>query len=199
MPEDIRPAAGSAPEEVTALLEAARGGDAAAQERLFGAVYSELKRIARRHLRGRRPGDSLQTTGLVHEAYLRLARPVADADFKDRVHFFAVASRAMRQILIDHVRARQAKKRAAIAVPLDEADGAAEPEASWELLELDRALVKLEQLDPRLGRMVELRFFGGMSVDEVGAALEVSETTVKRDWRAARAFLYAELGGQAGA
>jgi RNA polymerase sigma factor (TIGR02999 family) len=182
--------------EITALLAAARGGDPAAGDELFRAVYHHLKRLARRQLAGQRDGATLSTTALVHEAYLRLARPGALAQH-DRVHFFAVAARAMRQIVIDAARRRTAEKRGggALAVELDEGRvaGVERPE---ELVALDAALDKLERLDERLARVVEWRFFGGLSLEEIGAALERTERTIKRDWRKARAFLYRELEAQ---
>lgn len=183
------------PDEVSALLDALRAGDPQAHDRLFGLVYDELKRIARRRLACFRPGETLNTTALVHEGYMRLARPGAGERLESHVHLLAVASRAMRQILIDHARARQAAKRGGeavvLATPPDELAGPAD--RSQELLALDEALIRLERLAPRLGRVVELHFFGGMTFEEVGEALAVSNRTVKRDWRKARAFLYAEL------
>ncbi len=195
----MSPASPPPPEEVTALLAAARDGDRAARDRLFALVYDELKRIARRQLAGTGLDGTLATTALVHEAYLRLAGPAAGPGFKDRVHFFAVAARAMRQILIDHVRSRQAAKRGggAVLVELDTGWMGEQPSTdAAELLALDEALTRLERLSPRLGQVVELRFFGGLTFPEIGEAMALSDRTVERDWRKARAFLYAELGGQ---
>jgi RNA polymerase sigma factor (TIGR02999 family) len=183
----------SAPDEVGRLLAAVRAGDRAAEARLLELVYADLKRIAHRHLRGRGRGETLQTTALVHEAYVRLARP-ALSDFNDRIHFLAVSSRAMRQILIDRARARATVKRGSGLAPLDlESHDPAAPERGEDLLALDGALSELEQLEPRLGRVVEMRFFGGMTAEETGEVLGVSDRTVKSDWRKARAFLEARL------
>jgi RNA polymerase sigma factor (TIGR02999 family) len=183
--------------EITRLLADVREGDRSAHERLFEIVYHELKRIARRQLRGSRPDQTLQPTDLVHEAYLRLARPEPDRAQIDRAHFFAVAASAMRHIVIDHVRARSAVKRGegrpGIAIDSVQVSSPLKPEA--ELLALDAGLAELETLDPRLGRVVELRFFGGMTAEEIGEALEVSSRTVRRDWRRARAFLQGRLTG----
>ncbi len=179
--------------EVTGLLRAVRHGDREAWDRLLELVLVDLRRIAHLHLRRRGHRETLQTTALVNEAYFRLARP-AVADFNDRVHFLAVASRAMRQVLIDRARARGTAKRGAdpAFVDLDRHDPAA-PERGSELLALDEVLGELERLDPRLGKVVEMRFFGGMTFEEVGGALGLSDRTVKSDWRKARAFLEARL------
>ena len=182
--------------ELTELLGRARDGDKSAADQLFAAVYEDLRRIAARNLRG--AGDGMRTTSLVHEAYEKLARPEA-LDLNDRRHFFAVAARAMRQIVIDHARERGAGKRGGelIRVTFDgAADEAAAPDAVHELVALDAALHRLEALDPRLARLVELRFFGGMNLDEAGATIGLSPTTLKRDWRRARAFLHGALDGQ---
>ena len=179
--------------ELTELLVLAREGDKGASDRLFAAVYEDLRRIAARNLRG--GGDGMRTTSLVHEAYEKLARPEA-LGMNDRRHFFAVAARAMRQIVIDHARERGAGKRggAFVRVTFDGAAEEAEAAGSLdELVALDAALAKLEALDPRLARLVELRFFGGMNLDEAGAAIGLSPTTLKRDWRRARAFLHGAL------
>jgi RNA polymerase sigma factor (TIGR02999 family) len=183
--------------EITALLDAARNGDTAAGEQLFRAVYRDLKRIAHRQLAGQPPNATLSTTALVHEAYLRLARPGA-LDQNDRVHFFAVAARAMRQIVIDAARRRSTEKRGggALAVELDEGRVAGAGDRPDELLALDVALEKLERLDERLARVVEWRFFGGLTLAEIGDALDLTERTVKRDFRKARAFLFRELAQQ---
>ena len=180
----------SAGGEITALLARYRDGDRAAFDRLLPMVYAELRDRAHRQLAARRPGDTLVTTALVHEAWLKLAGSAAQS-WNDRVHFFAVASRAMRQILVDTARRKTAGKRGggARALSLDPADLAA-PGRAEELVALDEALTQLAALDDRLARTVELRFFGGLSVEETAEALGVSPRTVKRDWRAARAFLY---------
>lgn len=180
--------------ELTELIARARDGDKSASDRLFAAVYGDLRRIAARNLRGER--DGMRTTSLVHEAYEKLARPEA-LDLNDRRHFFAVAARAMRQIVIDHARERAAGKRGGAFVQVT-FDGAAEEAALSggidELVAIDDALARLEVLEPRLARLVELRFFGGMNLEEAGAAIGLSPTTLKRDWRRARAFLHGALG-----
>lgn len=179
--------------ELTQLIQAARGGDRGASERLFTAVYGDLRRIAAGQLRDQ--PAAMATTSLVHEAYFRLARPDS-LELSDRQHFYAVAARAMRQILIDHARARLAQKRGSGIEPgeLDDAAQVADSkESSPDVLALDAALQQLEAMDARLASLVELRFFGGMTLDEAADAAGVSRTTVKRDWRRARAFLHAAL------
>ena len=182
--------------EITELLSAARDGDRVAADRLFALVYRELHRIA--HLQLGSGGESLRTTDLVHETYLKMAQGQA-AMPRDRGHFFAVAARAMRQILVDHARRRQAQKRGAglRADLLDDERMGADTRLE-EILAVDAALGRLEALDPRLARLVELRFYAGLSVEETATTLAVSDRTVKRDWRKARAFLYRELA-EAGA
>jgi RNA polymerase sigma factor (TIGR02999 family) len=186
----------SEPHEVTVLLEAVRAGDASAESRLLALIYPDLKRIAHRHLRGRGRGETLQTTALVHEAYLRLAG-TSLARLRDRVHFLAVASRAMRHILVDRARSRVTDKRggnaAKSALDLGQAAAPARGEA---LLALDGALAELERLEPRLGRVVEMRFFGGMTAEETGTVLGLSDRTIKADWRKARAFLSSRLASE---
>jgi RNA polymerase sigma factor (TIGR02999 family) len=180
--------------EITGLLAALREGDAGALDRLFPIVYHELRQRAHRQLAARRPGDTLSTTVLVHEAYLKLTGS-ACRDYHDGSHFFAVASRAMRQILVDYARRHAAAKRGGgHAVSLDP-DRVADPGRAEELLELDEALSRLELLDERLARVVELRFFGGLSVEEAGEVLGISPRSVKRDWRKARAFLFQAISG----
>ncbi len=172
-------------------------GDRTAFDRLLPLVYADLRRRAHAQLSHRRPGDTLSTTALVHEAFLKLAAS-RQQDFKDRVHFFSVASRAMRQILVDYARAAAAAKRGGgqRAVALD-VDRVADIDRAEELVALDEALEQLEALDPRLAKIVELRFFGGLSVEEAGEALALSPRTVKRDWRKARALLYQMIQGSA--
>ena len=180
--------------EITRLLDAHRAGAPDALDRLMPLVYGELRRIAHRHLsRGRGP-ETIHTTALVHEAYLRLAGPTPPAA-ADRAHFFAIASTAMRHVLVDYARRRTALKRGggAHATTLSGAKGLAVDARAEEVLALDDALGRLAALDERLARVVEMRFFGGMEVEEVAAALGVSDRTVKRDWRKARAFLQVEL------
>jgi RNA polymerase sigma factor (TIGR02999 family) len=183
--------------EVTNLLAAVRGGDRSAEDRLLALVYADLKRIAHRKLRRGAGGDTLQTTELVHEVYVRLAGPSLGG-FHDRVHFLAVAARAMRRILIDRARARATAKRGGgIVVELD-LEQAAAPSRDATLLVLDEALGELERLEPRLGQVVEMRFFGGMTAEETGEALGLTDRTIKSDWRKARAFLEARLAAHLG-
>jgi len=186
----------SAPGEITVLLRAARDGDREAWDRLVAIVHTDLKRIAHLHLRGRGRRETLQTTALVNEAYFRLAR-YRSSDVNDRVHFLAIASRAMRQVLIDRARARAAAKRGGGVAEVDlEAHDPAAPERGDEMLALEESLVELERVDPRLGQVVEMRFFGGMTFEEVGAILGLSDRTIKNDWRKARAFLEGRLAAQ---
>jgi RNA polymerase sigma factor (TIGR02999 family) len=161
----------------------------------FEALYAELHALAHRQLWRARPGSTLNTTALVHEAYLKLAHVEGVTDPQ---HFFALAARAMRQVLVDHARERAAQKRggAQVRVTLDEEEAGIAANAE-ELLVIDGALAGLQQVDPRLARVVELRFFGGLSVEETARALGTSTATVKRDWRAARAFLIAQLAPDA--
>ncbi len=178
---------------VTELLLAWSGGDDSALERLMPAVHAELRRLARREMRRERPGHTLQTTALVNEAYLRLV-DMAGMAWNDRVHFFAVSARLMRRILVDHARSRLYQKRGggATVVPFDEGlTVAADP--GVDLVALDDALAALATLDPRKSQVVELRFFGGLSVDETATALHVSTGTVMRDWRLAKAWLLKQL------
>jgi RNA polymerase sigma factor (TIGR02999 family) len=184
--------------EVTRLLAAARLGDPAAPARLFEVVYADLRALAARHVRGAREGPS--ATSLVHEAFLRLERR-ADLPFEDRAHFFATASRAMRQIVIDDARGRQAQKRGGGRADLDlDAIAVAAPAIGTpveDLLALDAALVKLEAEDARLAQVVEWHFFGGLTLTEIAEVQNMSRRTVQRDWRAARALLHLELAGSA--
>jgi RNA polymerase sigma factor (TIGR02999 family) len=182
--------------EVTRLLEAARNGDSRAIDELYPLVYQDLRGVAHRALLGGRPGDTLNTTALVHEAYLKL-HGASRFEPVDRRHFFAVAARAMRQIIVDHARSRGAQKRGGAyqRVDLDAATIAADDSGSA-VLALEEALAKLATLDARLARVVELRFFGGLSVEETADVLGIDPRTVKRDWRKARAVLYLTLEGR---
>jgi RNA polymerase sigma factor (TIGR02999 family) len=157
----------------------------------FEALYDELHALAHRQIRRARPGETLRTTALLHEAYLKLAR---GASVKDRAHFFALAARAMRQVLVDHARHSAALKRGGGFQVATLGDVASEVEAdAAELIAIDTALEKLQGANQRMARVVELRFFGGLSVEETAETLDESTATVKRDWRAARAFLLATL------
>jgi len=177
--------------EVRQLLAGIRAGTPEAWESLFGLVYEDLRRIARAHLRGQQTG-TLGTTAMVNEAYLRLAG--SGGRWEDRAHFFAVASRAMRQILVSHARKKLAKKRGggANAVELEDHHASDDPRL-LELLELDQALTQLAELNERLAKVVELRFFGDLSIEETAEVLRVTERTVRRDWQKARLFLHGQL------
>lgn len=179
--------------EITQLLAAYSGGEPSAFDRLLPLVYEELRVAAHRQLRRRRPGgQTLDTTALVHDAYLKLIDHQR-AGWRDRNHFMAVATLAMRQILVDHARRRAAGKRGGNEQVVTLEEGRMRDAAgsrAVEILALDQALHKLAGLDERLAKLVELRFFGGLSVEETAEVLDVSERTVKRDWRKARAFLY---------
>lgn len=194
------PEPGNAPlgqhaESVTELLVRARSGSSDAMDRLMPLVYDELRAIAHRQLRGERDEHTLSTTALVHEAYLRLVdqRRVA---WQDRTHFFAVAARVMRRVLVDYARRRVAKKRDGMrhAVSLDEALLVVESQADL-LLDLDEALSRLADQDERLARVVELRFFAGLTDEETAGILGVSPRTVRYDWIKAKGWLYRELSG----
>jgi RNA polymerase sigma factor (TIGR02999 family) len=178
------------PESVTALLQAWNAGDEEAGRQLIPLVYSELRRRARGYLRRERLGHTLQPTALVHEAYLRLVG--LQGHWRSRSQFFGVASNLMRRILVDHARRRRAAKRDAVRVVFDEAvQPAAEPEL--DLVRLDEALLELSALDARQARVVELRYFGGLTLEEAAEVLGVSAATVKRDWTLARAWLFDRL------
>ena len=182
------------PGEVTRLLLAWRQGDRDALDRLIPLVYGELHRMAERHLRGERPGHTLQPTAIVNEAYIRLLGRQG-ADWQDRAHFFAVAAQSMRRILVEHARRRDAKKRGGDETRyLLDTVVMTEPRAV-DLLALDDALAKLTALDPEQGRVVELRFFGGLTEEETAEVLAVSSRTVYRKWLSAKMFLYRELSG----
>ena len=182
----------TAPQEVSQLLRAWGNGEKAAADKLMPLVYEELRRIARRQMRRQRAGHTLQTTALIHEAYLRLVRE-SDVHWQNRAHFFGVAAKAMRHILVDYARSRQAAKRGGAAehVLLDEAAVvSAEPA---ELIALDDALQSLAALDQRKSQVVEFKYFGGLTVKEIAEVLQVSPETVARDWRLARVWLLREL------
>jgi RNA polymerase sigma factor (TIGR02999 family) len=179
------------------LLAVARSGDRAAADALFGHLYDELHRLAHAQLAAHgAAGATLNTTVLVHEAYLRLVGP-AGVDAADRAHFFNLAARVMRHVIVDFARRRDAEKRGggAVKVELERIRDLAAPEAALvtELLALDVALAELEKGSPELGRLVELRFFAGLGLEEIAVLLDRSERSLKRDWRRARAFLLARL------
>lgn len=182
-----------AQQTLTRLLQAHRRGDRKATDDLFALVYDELRGVAHRQLRYRRPGQTINTTALVHEAYLKLLGNVQGSG-QDKAHFLAVMARAMRQILVDYARKMQAEKRGgkvqhvALNESIVEGDGQA-----LNVLDIDHSLVRLAQVNPRYGRIVELRFFGGLSAEEIGEVLEISSRTVERDWTKAKTLLYLML------
>jgi len=180
---------------ITRLLKEWSDGDRRALDRLTPLVYEELRHQAARYLRRERPGHTLQTTALINEAYLRLI-DAKDVHWQSRAHFFAIAANLMRRILVDHARRRDADKRGGsqVRVQFDEALAVAD-ETDVDLLAIDEALDRLAAIDPQQARVVELRFFSGLSVEETAAALGVSAKTVKRDWSVARAWLRREIGG----
>jgi RNA polymerase sigma-70 factor, ECF subfamily len=179
--------------EVTQLLQGLRAGDREAEGKLLDVVYGELHRIAARHMRHERIDHTLQSTALIHEAYVHLIDQPGK-DWQNRAHFYGVAAQVMRRILVDHARTHRSAKRGGgqHKVSLDEALPLA-TEQCGDLLALDEALSRLGQFDPRQSRIVELRYFGGLSEAEIAQALGVSSRTVKRDWRVAKAWLYGEL------
>ena len=184
------------PSNVTALLNRMRSGDREAGDRVAGLVYEELHRIASREMRHEREGHTLQTTALVHEAYMRLAGSQS-LEIQNRGHFFAVASQQMRRILVDHARSTGAQRRwgAAIRVDLDKLQVAA-AERSIDVILLDESLRELERLEPRAAKVVELRYFGGYTDKEVVEALGVSLATVRREWEFARSWLFDKMKGK---
>lgn len=179
---------------ITHLLKEWSDGDERALDKLTPLVYEELRRRASRYLRRERRGHSLQTTALINEAFLRLI-DAREVHWQDRAHFFAIAANLMRRVLVDHARRRDAEKRggSALRLTLDEALAVAK-ETDVDLLAIDEALDRLAKIDPQQARVVELRFFSGLTVDETAAALGVSPKTVKRDWSVARAWLCREIG-----
>ena len=180
-----------APETVTALLVEWQQGSQQALDRLMPLVYAELRAIAGRYLARESPGHTLQSTALVHEAYLKLVGQ-RSVHWQNRSHFFGIAAQMMRRILVDHARHAHRAKRggAAPKLSLDDAMAVAEPEAELDLLALDDALTALAAIDPRGARIVELRFFSGLTIDETAEVMAVSSGTVKREWSTARAWLY---------
>jgi RNA polymerase sigma factor (TIGR02999 family) len=183
-----------APEGVTQLLVDWQNGSQKALDRLIPLVYEELRTIAGRYLSRESPSHTLQSTALVHEAYFRLIGQ-RRVQWQNRAHFFGIAAQMMRRILVDHARHQQRDKRGGPApkLSLDEAIAVAEPEADVDLLALDQALTALAEIDPRSARIIELRFFSALTIDETAEVLDISPGTVKRDWSAARAWLYREM------
>jgi len=179
-------------ENITRLLLDWSGGDEGALARLFPLVYDELRLMAQSHLRRERSAHTLQRTALVHEAFLRLVDQQS-VNWQSRAQFFALASQMMRRILVDHARRRRTAKRGSDPVRVDLEDVPDAADADWDFEEFDRLLQRFEALEPRSGRLVELRFFGGLSIEEAAAALDISVATAKRDWTLARAWLQREL------
>jgi RNA polymerase sigma factor (TIGR02999 family) len=185
----------SSASSVSDLLRAWGQGDLRARDDVLALVYGELRKRAARYLRHERPDHTLQPTALVHEAYLRLVGQSRVA-WQNRAQFYGIAAQMMRRILVDHARARQAAKRpGALKVSLDERIGATTPR-TWDLLALDEALNKLQELDPRLSEIVELRYFAGLSEEAVAEVMGISRRTVTREWQAARVWLYRHLTGK---
>jgi len=183
-----------AAEDISSLLRAWSDGDQSALERLTPVVYDELHRLARRYMKGERSGHSLQTTALVNEAYMRLV-DYERMQWQNRAHFFAVSAQLMRRILVEHARRHNLKRGGGVQhVSLDEVS-LLDRGQDADLVALDDAMNGLARIDPRKVQVVEMRFFGGLSVEETAEVLKVSPVTVKRDWRAARAWLYRELAG----
>jgi RNA polymerase sigma factor (TIGR02999 family) len=180
--------------DVSALLRAWSAGDQDALQVLTPIVYEELHRLARHYMRRERSGHSLQATALVNEAYMRLA-DYSRMQWQDRAHFFAVSAQVMRRILVDHARRRNVKRGGGVPhLSLEDVVVIAPGEdAEMDLVALDEALLGLTRIDPRKAQIVEMRFFGGLTVEEIGEVLKVSTGTIKRDWRAAKAWLYHEL------
>jgi RNA polymerase sigma-70 factor (ECF subfamily) len=178
--------------QVTLLLKAMKNGDESAAEKLLPLVYNELHRLAKSYMRRERPDHTLQPTALINEAYLRLAQD--SVDFQSRQHFIGVAANVMRRLLVDHARARNAEVRAGGLERVELEEGLMIPsERSSEVLALHDALTTLEAVDPRQAKVVELRYFGGFSVEEIGALLEISPRTVKRHWALARIWLLQQM------
>lgn len=180
------------PGDITVLLSKVRQGDLQAESRLLALVYDELRRLAARRMRGERTGHTLQPTALVHETYLRLLRQ-SEVDWLDRVHFFAVAARTMRRVLVDYARARAAGKRGGgVMLPFE--DGLVfSDDRCGQLMDLDDALTTLASREERVSNVIELRFFAGLSFEETAAILNISVRTAKRDWEFGRAWLRSEL------
>ena len=185
---------GSEENDITALLNRWRSGDAAAANELAELVYGDLHRLAAREMRRECGGHTLQTTALLHEAYLRIFRP-EPVECKDRAHFFAVAAQQLRRVLVDHARRSNSEKRGGDVVKfsLMDADGGGIPAFDARLLALNEVLTRLEELDPRAGKVVELRYFGGFTETEAANVLGISVATLKRDWDFAKTWLAAQL------
>jgi RNA polymerase sigma factor (TIGR02999 family) len=183
----------SSPHQITELLKAWSHGDQSARDQVLQVVYEELRRMAHHHMRKERPGHTLQTSALVHEAYVRLVDQT-DVEWQNRAHFYGIAAQTMRRILVDHARARQYAKRGGDAHPVSLDEGAiVSEERTAEVIALDEALAGLAAVDQRKSQIVELRFFGGLSIEETAVVLAVSPGTVMRDWTLAKAWLRREM------
>jgi RNA polymerase sigma factor (TIGR02999 family) len=188
----------SSRDDITVLLQNWSRGDRAALSHLVEIVYPELRRIAAGHLRHERPGHTLQPTALVNEAYVRLAQQQPGKQWQDRTHFFAVAAHVVRAVLVDHARARRAAKRGSGAISVElTAATARQAVPPVDVLDLDAALQALEALDAEQGRIVEMRYFAGLSIDETAEALNISASSVKRGWLAAKTYIRRHLDGVA--
>ena len=182
-------------EDITQLLKKWSSGDRQVLDDLMPLVYSELKRQAARYLRNERPGHTLQTTALIHEAYLKLVDQ-RNVDWQNRAHFYGIAAQMMKRVLLDHAKARHRVKRGGAAenVDFDERLHVGSDEKRIDLIALDEALARLAKMDPRQAQIVELRYFGGLGVEDTAAFLQISPATVKRDWNSAKAWLKLEMG-----
>jgi RNA polymerase sigma factor (TIGR02999 family) len=181
-------------DDVTGLLRAWRGGDSSALDSLVPIVYRELHKLASFHMRAESAGHTLSPTGLVHESLLKLIQSGSSPDWQDRKHFFVVAARAMRQLLVDHARKKRAGKRdAGAAMALDRVQ--LPSTAPWDIIDLDRTLARLHEQEPRRAKMLELRFFGGLALDEIAEVMEVSASTISRELRLTEAWLAREIRG----
>jgi RNA polymerase sigma-70 factor, ECF subfamily len=186
---------GDSSADVTMLLRAAASGERRAIDALMTAIYDDLRRLAVSHMKGEREDHTLQATAVVHEAYVKLIDQ-RNTDWKDRLHFFSIASRIIRRILVDHARGRLAEKRGGVGAKIHIGDqDFVGPECDINLIALDEALVELADLDDQQAKIVELRFFGGCSVEEVAELLHIGKRTVDRDWQAARSWLFLRIEG----
>ena len=182
------------PHEISRILQEWSDGEADVSERLMPLIYDELRRQASRYMRRERIGHTLQTTALIHEAYLKLIdKP--DVNWQNRAHFFGVAAQAMKRILVDHAKSKRREKRGGIAenLPLDEARFVISEGKSVDLIALDEALTRFAEFDPQQAKIVELKYFAGMQIDEIAEALRISPATVKREWNSAKAWLHNEI------
>ena len=184
-------------QEISRVLQEWGNGQPEASDKLMPLVYDELRRQAARYLRRERPGHTLQTTALIHETYLKLIDQ-RNVDWQNRAHFFGVAAQAMKRILIDHAKARHREKRGGAAenLPLEEARFVISNDKSVDLIALDEALTRLASFDPRQASIVDLKFFAGLSIEDIAETLKISSATVKREWNSAKAWLFSEINGR---